>query len=110
MRFHLDEHVNSAIARGLLLRGIDVSTSVGAGLLGASDQEQFVYAMGEQRVIYTNDCDFHQLARSGVHHAGIVYSPRHSASVGQVIRYLCFLHETLTSEDMIDRVEYLFVI
>lgn len=110
MRFHLDEHVNSAVAHGLRLRGIDVTTSVEAGLLSASDEEQLSFALAQQRVIYTNDRDFHQFGRSGIHHAGIVYSPRHVASIGEVIRFLCFLNETLTPDEMIDRVEYLFVV
>jgi hypothetical protein len=37
MRFHLDEHVDFAIARGLRRRGIDVTTTVDAGLRTASD-------------------------------------------------------------------------
>ena len=32
MRFHLDEHVPHAIAEGLRRRGIDVTTTVEAGL------------------------------------------------------------------------------
>ncbi len=110
MRFHLDEHVRGAIARGLLARGIDVTTSVDAGLLGAPDEEQLAYALAQQRVIYTNDRDFLDFAHSRIHHAGIVYSHRQAASVGEVIRYLCFLDEVLTADDMIDRVEYLFVV
>lgn len=38
MRFHLDEHVDHAIARGLRNRGIEVTTATDAGLLGASDE------------------------------------------------------------------------
>ena len=37
MRFHLDEHVPHAIAEGLRRRGIDVTTTVEAGLRGTSD-------------------------------------------------------------------------
>lgn len=110
MRYHLDEHIDSAIARGLRLRGINVTTSHEAGLLGASDEMQMAYSLDQQRVIYTNDADFLELARAEVHHAGIVYSPPQAASIGEVIRYLCFLNETLTADDMIDRVEYLFVV
>jgi hypothetical protein len=36
IRFHLDEHVASAVALGLRLRGIDVSTTAEEGLIAAS--------------------------------------------------------------------------
>ena len=34
IRFHLDEHVAHAIAEGLRRRGVDVTTTTDAGLLG----------------------------------------------------------------------------
>jgi hypothetical protein len=39
IRFHLDENVDLAIASGLRRRGIDVTTSKEAGLIGASDSD-----------------------------------------------------------------------
>ncbi len=87
-----------------------MTTSAEAGLLGASDEEQLAYAIKHQRVIYTNDADYLEFARDGLHHAGLVYSPLKVASIGEVIRFLCFLNETLTPDEMIDRVEYLFVV
>jgi hypothetical protein len=40
VRYHLDEHVDPAIAPGLKGRGIDVTTTSDAGLLGAADELQ----------------------------------------------------------------------
>ncbi|MBE5229008.1 MAG: DUF5615 family PIN-like protein [Microcystis sp. M54BS1] len=40
----LDERVSKAIAKGLRMRGIDVTISSEEGLIGASDQEQLAYA------------------------------------------------------------------
>ena len=37
IRFHLDEHIDSNIARGLRRYGIDVTTTVDAGLRTKSD-------------------------------------------------------------------------
>lgn len=37
IRLHLDEHVDHEIATGLRTRGIDVTTTTDAGLLGADD-------------------------------------------------------------------------
>ena len=62
MRFHLDEHLPHAIAEGLRRRGIDVTTTVEAGLRGASDDVHLAYALEQQRVIVTNDLDFLVLA------------------------------------------------
>ena len=39
IRYHLDEHMDNAVAVGLRRRGIDVTTTVEAGLMRASDQE-----------------------------------------------------------------------
>ncbi|MCA2833701.1 MAG: DUF5615 family PIN-like protein [Pseudanabaena sp. M114S2SP2A07QC] len=43
----LDEGVSKAIAKGLRIRGIDVKMSSEEGLIGASDQEQLVYALSQ---------------------------------------------------------------
>jgi predicted nuclease of predicted toxin-antitoxin system len=70
MRFHLDEHVSHSIARGLRLRGIDVTTAADANLLTASDEDHLAYALRETRVIFTHDDDFlrsrHQVIRMQV--------------------------------------------
>jgi hypothetical protein len=39
LKFHLDESVSNAIAKGLRMRGVDVTTSPEEGLIGASDKE-----------------------------------------------------------------------
>jgi Domain of unknown function (DUF5615) len=37
IRFHLDEHINPAIANALRRRGIDVTTTADVGLQGTMD-------------------------------------------------------------------------
>ncbi|MBV8677985.1 MAG: DUF5615 family PIN-like protein [Planctomycetaceae bacterium] len=44
IRFHLDENCPTAIAEGLRRRGIDVTTTPEAGLIGATDEEQTAHA------------------------------------------------------------------
>ena len=39
IRFHLDEHCDPAIAAGLRLHGVDVTTTPDVDLLGAEDEE-----------------------------------------------------------------------
>jgi len=53
IRFHLDENVPSAVAEGLRRRGIDVTTTPDAGLMGATDEVQASFALAEGRVIFT---------------------------------------------------------
>lgn len=72
LRFHLDEHVATAIAMGLRRRGIDVTTTIEAGLAGASDEEQLRHALVEGRVMVTHDADFLRLHREETDHCGIV--------------------------------------
>ena len=40
IKFHLDENVNPAIAKGLRIRGVNVTTTREVGLIEAGDEEQ----------------------------------------------------------------------
>lgn len=51
LRFHLDEQVNPRIAQGLRRRGIDVTTTVGAGLRTVADDVQLAFARQALRVL-----------------------------------------------------------
>ena len=79
IRYHLDENVNHAVANGLRLRGIDVTTTADANLIGATDKQQLAYAYSQNRVIVTHDDDLLKLHHQGVPHAGIAYSLRRDA-------------------------------
>lgn len=107
MQFHLDEHVDHAIARGLRHRGIDVTTSTDAELLHASDEEHLAYALSEGRVTVTNDADFLRLHQQEVEHDGIVFWPRGSRSIGEAIRHLVLMHDCLEESKMRGQVEFL---
>jgi hypothetical protein len=107
MTFHLDEHVDPAVARGLARRGIDASTSRGAGLIKASDVEQLAFAHAEGRVIVTNDPDFLRLHQEGADHSGIAYYVDQRQPVGELIRKLELLHEVIPADEMRGCVEFL---
>ncbi|NEP78728.1 MAG: hypothetical protein F6K39_11420 [Okeania sp. SIO3B3] len=85
MNFNLDENVSNAIENGLRIRGIDVTTSAEASLIGASDRQQLAYALSEKRVIFTFDNDFLSLAATGMEHSGIIYTRQQRQSIGKVI-------------------------
>jgi hypothetical protein len=107
IRFHLDEHVNPAVADGLRRRGIDVTTTVEAGLIGALDQDQIAFGIKHDRVIVTNDVDFLRHHNDGVEHSGIAYSHQQSRSVGEMIRTLELIWEILEPEEMRNRIEFI---
>jgi hypothetical protein len=107
LAFHLDEHMDHAIARGLISRGIDCTTTTDAALLGASDEAHIEFAIRERRVIVTNDPDFLAFESESVVHAGIAFAPRNLRSIGHIIRYLCLMSDCLEPDDMAGSVEFL---
>jgi predicted nuclease of predicted toxin-antitoxin system len=107
LRFHLDENVNGAVAHGLRLRGIDVTTTRDAGLIGATDEEHLAFAASQNRIVVTHDDDFLKLAGQFASHGGIVYShPRH-CSIGRLVHGLVALWRHRTQEAMRGHVEFL---
>jgi predicted nuclease of predicted toxin-antitoxin system len=105
--FHLDEQVPPTLADALRNRGIDVTTTADAGLIGTSDREQLAFALEAGRVLITQDVDFLRLHTEGVPHAGIGFWRQQTHSLGAVLRRLLLMHATISSEDMKNRVEYL---
>ncbi len=63
IRFHLDENVTPAIAIGLRRYGIDVTTTVEAGLRGTPDEAQLEFARKTGRIIVTAECGQRRLRR-----------------------------------------------
>ncbi|MBO1351168.1 MAG: DUF5615 family PIN-like protein [Hormoscilla sp. GUM202] len=107
IRFHLDENVNNSVADGLRRRGVNVTTTPEAGLIGASDEVQLAFACSQNRVIFTQDNDFLRLHHGGVNHAGIAYCIKESRSIGEIIGGLALIWEVLEPEEMVGQVEYL---
>ncbi|MCB0193765.1 MAG: DUF5615 family PIN-like protein [Anaerolineae bacterium] len=107
IRFHLDEHISHAIAKALRQRGIDVTTTVEAGLRTRDDDAQIAYIRREQRVLVTSDAGFLARTANGETHFGVVYYAVNSRSIGEVVTFLNLLYEILSPEDMVNRVEYL---
>ena len=106
IRYHLDEHVDPAVAEGLRRRGVDVTTTVEAGLAGASDEEQLASAADQGRVFVTRDRHFLVLDSEGVAHAGIAFWHSKRRDVGRLVLDLVLLCRAVTAEEMRGRVEY----
>ncbi len=107
IRFFFDQHIPSAIARGLRRRGVDVLTAQDAGRCGLPDPDQLQFATAGQRVMMTFDPDYLALHASGVTHAGIVWCPATKYSIGQLIQLLFLLHGVTDRDAMRNTVEYL---
>ena len=93
IRFHLDEQVNSVVARELRCRGIDVTTTVEARLRTQSDEAQLDFICQEERVLFTQDDDFLRIASCTKNHPGIAYCKQGSRSIGQIVESLILIHE-----------------
>lgn len=107
IRFHLDEHVDPDIARALRRYGIDVTTTIEAGLRTQRDEAQLAFIRQERRVVVTHDADFLRFASRSIDHPGIAYCHKTARSLGEMIRSLILIYEVLEPEDMTGRVEFL---
>lgn len=107
VRFYLDQHIASLVARGLRQRGIDVLTAEEAGRCGLPDSDQLEFAKIEQRVMVTFDADYLQLAASGVEHFGISYCHATKYSASQLLQILLVLHGVMDRDAMQNQVEFL---
>lgn len=108
IRIYADENVNIAIVEGLKRRGVEVLSAFDTGNLGLSDDEQLKYAKEEMAVIFTHDDDFlSMVAESGVEHCGIIYVHQQHLSIGECIRRLKTIVETIPPEEMRNRVLFL---
>lgn len=105
--FHLDEHIDSNIARGLRRYGIDVTTTVDAGLRTKSDELHLAFIREQRRVIVTHYDDFLIMASDTTDYPGIVYCRPDSRSVGEIIRSLILIYEVYAPEEMMGRIEYI---
>jgi predicted nuclease of predicted toxin-antitoxin system len=106
IRFHLDEHVDPAIATALRRAGIDVTTTIGAGLRTKDDETHLQFARAEGRIVVTRDQDFLRFASAKSNHSGIVFYTANQ-SVREIIEGLILIYEVMAPEEMAGRVEYI---
>jgi hypothetical protein len=107
VRFYFDQHIPSAVARGLRRRGVDVLTAQEADRCSLPDHDQLSFCAEQGRVLLTFDDDFLGLAAGGVDHAGIVFCTASKYSIGELIYALLLLYEVLAPEDMVNHIEFL---
>ena len=111
IRIYANESASVAIAEGLKRRGVDALSARDAGNLGLTDEEQLIYATKERMTILTHDTDFLQIAsrwlEEGRTHQGIIYCHQKTYSIGECVRKLRMLTAVLSSEDMVNHIEFL---
>jgi hypothetical protein len=113
MRLYLDEDAaQHAVVDGLRNRGVDVLTVLEAGTISTTDEEQLEFATSQGRSVYTLNvhdfCRLHgQFLSEGRRHDGIIVIPRQRYSIGEKIRRLTELIESVTAEEMRNRLEFL---
>jgi hypothetical protein len=107
MKFHTDDHIAAAVAMGLRRRGLDVTTTVQAGLLGSADEAQLAYCRREGRVMVSHDPDMLRLGAAGILHPGIAYCHNQKYKPGELILRLLALAGRVSAEEMKGRVEFL---
>ena len=110
LRFFTDEDIFSAIAPALRNSGFDAVSTPETGRLGLSDEDQLEWSAQEGRILVTfNVAHFAKLHADwldrGLHHAGIVVSAQRP--VGDLLQRLLHLAQTLNSDVMQDRIEFL---
>jgi hypothetical protein len=111
IRLYLDEDtINRALIKGLRARNLDILSAHEAGLVSVLDHEHLKYASSLGRAIFTfNTRDYARLhvqwLSEGQSHFGIIVSGQ--VDIGLIIRRLLTLVDTLTIDDMKDRLEFL---
>ncbi len=106
IKFYMDEHVPKAVTQGLRRREVDVLTPQEASMLGASDEDQTIFAEKNKRVIFTQDVDFLRLHKTNFSHYGIIFAPQQT-TIGHMVRGLMLIYDLVSSNEMRGRVEYL---
>jgi hypothetical protein len=107
IRFYLDENVPVQVALQLKTRGIDTVTVRDLGLLGEDDMNHLQEATKQGRVLCTHDSDFLHLAASGFEHSGLVFGQQDIHYIGEWVNWLTLMHAVYTSDDMINRIEFM---
>ena len=113
IRCYLDQHVPDLFAYDLRKYGYDVVIAREVGNERATDEAHLLWASEHNRVILTSDFDdFPVLAErfylNGRNHAGIILMEQPQfISYGELLRRLLKLMDTLTADEMINKVEWL---
>jgi len=108
--FYFDEDIQSGLAEALRIRGVNLLTTMEAGMIGSDDIHQLIFASENKRSLVSyNKRDFARLHYQWMSkqktHQGIILSDQ--LAIGVVLRRLMRLYFSVKSKDMLNRLEYL---
>lgn len=106
---YTDEDVSNLVATLLRNRGLDVLTTIEAGMMGHSDVEQLSYASAHNRCLLThNRVDFETLHLALIsearQHSGIIVIPQKNAY--DIAKRVGVLLDSLTSDEVFKQLLY----
>lgn len=109
IRLYLDEDVNVLVADLLNARGFDALTVRDAGQLRASDAEQLLYAVNQQRALVThNRGDFEALIQTYFDteqkHCGVILAVRRQPQA--IAQRLLVVLNQVVADEMENQVRY----
>ena len=114
IRLYADHNLDDRFSVDLRGHGFDIVLAREVGNEQLSDEDHLAWAAAHGRAILTHDLkDFVPLARAwyraGHEHGGVILSaqPGEDISYGELLRRLLRLLDTLTADDMVNRVEWL---
>jgi Domain of unknown function (DUF5615) len=113
IRLYMDENAMAVrVVAALRSRAVDLLTASEAKMLRREDEDQLAFATAQARVLYTfNQGHFLQLhtdwSLAGRAHSGIILARQKRYSDREQIRRLSRLVQTLSAEEMRNRVEFL---
>lgn len=110
IRFFTDEDVHGSIAAAFRQAGFDATSTPEAGRLHESDESQLLWAASQGYAIVTFNVGHFvgrhvDWVRRSQHHTGVVVSQQRP--IGDVLRRLLHLANTLDADMMRDRLEFL---
>lgn len=113
LRLYFDEDAQrGSLVQALRLRGADVLIANEAGMRGRDDADHLDYATAQNRVLYSFNVGHYQalhVARmaAGRSHAGLILASQQRYHVGEQMRRLLRLINTVPAEEMRSRIEFL---
>ena len=110
-RLYFDEDADARLAKALRERGYDVETTVEAGLLAASDEDQLAYAVSRQRALVTHNIkhfpgEHARWVENRGKHWGIIILVGHS-TVGLWLRRMENLLNRFSAEELQNQLLFL---
>jgi len=110
IELYLDEDVDVLLAQLVRARGFSSVTTQEAGWLGATDEQQLIYAASQHRALLThNQVDFESLHQAFVassrEHSGIIIAARRSPY--EIVRRLLLILNQVTADEMQNQLRYI---